>query len=182
MGPACQAFFNANLIYDKKPCLESFADKCLSPVRCLFNGREVKKIGPELSYPDRSAGQIALAVLLFIPAIIFGTLAKLFSMVYSQTREHQQLLSLSAAAVSLSAAAAEVQENDIALLGRIFKFPLVAEKMSAEQKEDVNKFIEIIPKLEVTPDEEKLNKAEKLILTNLAKIDLKKIMNQAMFD
>jgi hypothetical protein len=179
MGFACQAFFNVNIIYDSKPCLESFADKCLSPVRCLFNGRDVKKIDSELSYPDRSAGQIALAVLLFIPSIIFGTLAKLFAMVYSKTRGHQQLISVAGEMET----AGEKGKPPFALIGRFFSISIIQEKISEEKREMVAKFLEIIPKLEAAKGDKDIAPEDMRIAQSVIMLmNVQQLMEHALFD
>jgi hypothetical protein len=141
-------FFNTNIIYDNKPCLETFADTCFRPVRCLFHGHDIREFQKrDLSYPDRSVGQVALAIVLFIPAIIFGTLAKLFAMVYSQTRDRHYLAASfeKLKETSKNLASGTVTESDLTNISEFAGSTLIVDQFPEELRESFKIFLKIMP-------------------------------------
>jgi hypothetical protein len=74
-------FFNTAFISDDSSSLEQWANTCFAPVRILFHGRKVEVwnqhvIKEEFSAPSQQWMITATAILLLIPSILLGTIAK----------------------------------------------------------------------------------------------------------
>lgn len=89
-------FFNTDVSYKGKSCLESAADDCLQPVRYLFNGKSVSIVDSKVVSIDRGLAEIkfrlvVICIIVLVPFFFIGTLLKLAATLSPTVRKYRQI-------------------------------------------------------------------------------------------